>query len=295
MSNDKSTKKENKLNKYEDPTDLSPKNLEWGLWLAVNQKKIYKALVIILASIAAGFLLYAGYGYFYYFVFGWEQDTSLEQNVGVSGITGYRAQNLPIDLSYNQARIISSNTGSDFIVHLKNSNEKQSATFNYCFKAGEAEACGNSFILPNEEKDLLLINSTIKAASGVAGFEIKNISWQKLKAGEIPDWDAFRNGRLNFVITQPKFSTYGTNVNYLEFDITNNSSYSYFEVPLSIVVKSGTDVKAINRYILKDLNSRETKSIRLSWPEAVNLGGTIIVTPELNILNSGIYKPYSSN
>ena len=295
MSNGKSPKKINNIDNYQDPIDLSPKNLEIGLWIATNRKLIYKTLIIVLASIAAGFLLYSGYGYFYYFVFGQEQDRALESGMSGVDLAAYRAQNIPADISYNQARVISNNGGSDFIVHLKNPNDKQAATFSYCFKVAESEACGNSFILPSEEKDILLVNSDIKTATGIASFEMKNVIWQKLKAGEIPDWNAFRSQHLNLVISQPKFSTYGTNVNYLEFNVTNNSAYSYFEVPLNIVANRNGEIMAINRYILEGLNSRETKSIRLSWPEAVNLSSTITATPELNLLDSSIYKPYSSN
>jgi len=295
MSEDKRPKTIIDLKKYDDPTDLSPKNLEWGLWIATHQKKIYKILIIILASIAASFLLYAGYGYFYYFVFGQEEDRTLDQSIAAVNSVAYRLQNKPIDLAYSQAQVISSNTGSDFVVHLKNANDKQSATFAYCFVAGTEKACGNSFILPSEEKNLVLINSTIKAPSGSATFELSNINWQKLKAGDIPNWDNYRTQRSNFVITAPKFSTYGNNVNYLEFDITNDSSYGYFEVPLNIIMSRGNEIMAINRYIVKDLNSRETKSIRLSWPEAVNLGGSISITPDLNLLDSNIYKAYTSN
>jgi len=295
MTEDKSPKKDIDIKKYEDPIDLSPKNLELGLWLANHRRQIYKLIVIILATVATGFLLYSGYGYFYYFVFGWEQDKILEQDTSGIDLAAYRAQNIPIDLLYSQAQIISNNTGSDFVAKIKNSNEKQYASFNYCFTSGTEEACGSDFILPNEEKNIILINSQIKAASGPAGLEIKNVAWQKLKAGDIPDWNAYKAERLNFSITDPKFSSYGDSVNYLEFSVTNNSSYSYFTVPLDITISQNDNIIALNRYVIQGLNSRETKSIRLSWPEAANLKGTIEVKPNLNIINSNLYKPYSAN
>lgn len=295
MSKVKSPKKSIDLNKYDDPIDLSPKNLEMGLWIANNHKRIYKGLVIFLALIAAVFLIYSSYGYIYYFVFGREQDKNLEQNASGIDLVNYRLQNIPADLIYNQARAITNNSSSDFIVHLKNPNEKQSANFNFCFISGEKEICGTSFILPNEEKDVLLINSNVKVASGLVDFKIKDIAWQKIKANEIANWDIFKNQHLNFLITEPKFSTYGSGVVYLEFDITNNSPYGYFEVPLNLVISQSDDALAINRYVVKELNSRETKTIRLAWSEAANLTGKISVTPEINILNSSVYKPYSSN
>lgn len=295
MSKVKSPKKSVDLNKYNDPTDLSPKNLEIGLWIATNHKLIYKILIITLAFIAAVFLLYSSYGYIYYFVFGREQDKSLEQNVSGIDLINYRLKNTPLELIHAPARAITNNSGSDFVVHLKNSNEKQVASFSFCFVGEEKEACGSSFILPNEEKDILLINSDVKIPSGLVEFKLKDIVWQKIKTSEIPDWNAFKNQRLDFLITEPKFSDYSNNVSYLEFEITNNSSYNYFEVPLNLVISQNDNILAVNRYVIKELNSKETKKIRLSWPEAANLTGKISVTPEINILNSDVYKPYGSN
>jgi len=295
MSDDKRSKKTVDLNNYVDPTDLSPKNLELGLWLATNKKRIYQIIIIILASLAAGFLLYSGYGYFYYFVFGQEQDRVLEQTAAEVNLANYHLQTKPIDLTYNQARVIATSIGSDFVVHIKNPNEKQSASFNYCFTANGKDTCSSGFILPNEEKNILLVNSTIKSPSGVADFSLQNVSWQKLKAGDIPDWNAYKNQRLNFTIGEPKFAMYDDGVYYLEFNITNNSSYGYFEVPVNITISQGSNITAVNRYIIKDLSSKQTKAVRLSWPEAAKSGGVITITPELNILDSSIYKPYGSN
>ena len=295
MNKVKSPKKDIDLKEYEDPINLSPKNLELGLWLANHQHQIYKMIIIILAAVAVGFLLYSGYGYFYYFVFGQEQDKILDQTTTGVDLATYRAQNKPIDLQTGTAQVIASNTGSDFIVRIKNPNEKQYAAFSYCFTANNEKACGSDFILPNEEKNIILLNSQIKAASGTADFDITGITWQKLKAGDIPDWNAFYKERLNFIITDPKFNSYDDSVNYLEFNITNNSPYGYFTAPFDITISQNDNIIAVNRYTIKNLSSQQTKAIRLYWPEAVNLKGDIKVTPNINILDSEIYKPYSSS
>jgi len=295
MNQVKSPKKDIDLKEYQDPIDLSPKNLEFGLWLANHQRQIYKIIIIILVAIAAGFLLYSGYGYFYYFVFGQEQDKILDQTTTGVDLANYRAQNKPIDLQTGTAQIIAGSVGSDFIVKIKNPNEKQYAAFSYCFTANTEKACGSDFILPNEEKNIILLNSQIKAASGTAGFDITGITWQKLKAGDIPDWNAFNKEHLNFTITDPKFNSYDDSVNYLEFSITNNSPYGYFTAPFDITVSQNDNIIAVNRYTIQNLSSQQTKVIRLYWPEAVNLKGDIKITPNINILDSEIYKPYNSS
>ena len=295
MNEDKSPKKAIDLNKYQDPIDLSPKHLELGLYLATNQKKIYKILVIILGSLAAIFLLYSIYGYAYYFIFGIKQDKALQENTAGVDLVTYRQNNIPLDLEVGQAKAISNNAGTDFVVKIKNPNDKQAATFNFCFIKTDEKACATNFILPNEEKDVVIVNSNAKVASGPASFEIYDIAWQKIKAGEIPDWNTFKSQRINFLINDKKLITYNGSVNYLEFSITNNSSYGYFEVPLVITANLNGEAVAVNKYVIQGLNSQETKSVRLSWPETGSVNSEIIINPELNLLNNSIYRPYTSN
>lgn len=294
MNEDKSPKKTVDLNNYEDPIEVSPKNLEIGLWLATHKKIIYKITIIILSLVAAGFLIYSTYGYAYYFIFGKEQDKALQDNKAGIDLNAYRQQNIPIDLTIGQPKVINHDNGADYVVKMKNSNEKQMANFSFCFVKDDEKVCGSSFILPSEEKNILVIGSKVKGFSNVS-FEVTSIAWQKIKAGEIPDWNSWKNSRLKFDITGTKFSNYGNSVNYLEFDITNNSSYGYFEVPLNIIVSQNEETVAVNRYVISGLSSQETKSIRLSWPEAANLGGSISIIPDLNILDSNVYKPYAAN
>lgn len=295
MNEYKSPKKAVDLDKYKDPTNLAPKNLELGLWLANHQKKIYKIIIIILASLASIFLVYSIYGYANYFIFGREQDKALqESNAGID-LANYRQLNTPLELKVGQAKAISSNIGTDFVVKLKNPNEKQTATFSFCFTKDEKKACASSFILPNEEKNIFILNSDVKVGTGLANFEINEIAWQKIKAGEIPNWEDFKNDRVNFSITDKNLTTYSGGVSYLDFKITNNSSYGYFEVPLIITASLNDEVMAIYTYIVQGLASRETKNVRFSWPEAKNTGGEILITPELNLLDNSIYRPYTSN
>lgn len=295
MSTDKSPKRTKQKDNYQDPTSLAPKNLEIGLWVVNNRKLIYKITVFVLGAIATSLILYSGYSYFYYFVFGQEQDKILSQDTSGLDLAAYRERNIPLDLLSSRVKALSNNTGTDFIAHLKNPNEKQFARFNFCFITGETKTCGSSFILPNEEKDVLLLNSNLKNVSGGVVFELSNIVWQKLKAGEIPDWSVYKKQRLNIVISSPKFFNYGEGVNYLVFSVKNDTPYSYFEVPLNIVIANGSEVLAINRYVINELNSQETKNINLSWNEAANLGGQITISPDLDVLNTNVYKPYLAN
>lgn len=295
MSEDKRPKNNVDLKKYDDPTGLSAKNLDFGFWLANNRRKIYKIIIIILAIFAGFFSIYSIYSYIHFFTIGAEQEKILSQDTSGVDLVNYRLQNTPLNLQTGEAWLISQNTGSDFVTTIKNPNDKQFASFDFCFVSGENRACGSDFILPNQEKNVLLINHQSKQLSGRVDFEMSNIKWQKIKAGDIPDWNAYQSERVKFVISEPKFVTYEGGISYLEFDIDNQSAYSYFEIPLNIIISRGSEILAVNRYTVKDLNSRQKKSVSLRWTEAADLGGTIKIVADLNIINPGIYKAYRSN
>lgn len=293
MSNDKRLRKV--INKYNDPIQVSPKNLDFGLWLAKNEKNIYKFIVVTLSVISAGFILYSGYGYFYYFVFGREQDKTMFGDSSALNIINYRLQNQAFDLQTSAAKALRNNNGTDFVIHLKNINSRHSAIFDFCFTTSDGEFCGKSFILPNEEKDLILVTSSQTTSSGQPQFEIKSIAWQKINAGNIPDWDDYKKQHLNFEISGPAFSRYSDNLYHLEFTLKNNSPFSYFEVPLNMIIRRGDEVIAVNRYIVRNLNNGETRNVNFSWPDGAKSNGNISIIPDLNILDQNIYRPYGAN
>lgn len=293
MAQDKSKKGDEQIKQYQDPNKLIPKNLELGLWLASRKHQIIRWLTIILAVVAAALVIYSLYGYIYYFTIGQEQDRTMHEGGAVIDISDYRLQTKPLDLKVGTAKALASDNGTDFSVRLSNPNDKQYAAFEFCFVSGDQELCGGDFILPQEEKEIISLNSSIPA-SGNVKFEITKIYWQKLRAGEVPDWNAFKNQRLNFVFEDVKFSTYSNDVAYLEFSVTNNSAYSYFAVPLDIIVRRADGIAALNRYVVQDLNSRSRREVRLLWPEGAAARGQVEIVPALNILDNRLYKPYTA-
>lgn len=282
------------IKKYTDPTGLSAQNLDFGLWLAGHKQKIIKIIIIILSTIAAFFIVYALYGYFYYFTFGREQERIMDETAANIDIAAYRAINTTKPLEVLAVKAISSGGNYDLVAKIKNPNPKHYASINYCFILGTDQKCGSSFVLPSEEKIIILPKQLTSEAVNNVSFKTDNINWQKLNAHYIPDWEIYKKDHLNFTVRDVKSSTYGNNLNYLEFNVSNDSAYSYYEVPFNIVIRSGDNIIAINRYIVADFNSRENRNVRLYWPEINSYGDTIDIIPDLNITNDNIYKPYSN-
>jgi hypothetical protein len=283
------------IKKYEDPTGLGVKNLNLGWWLATNRRRIIKTIVITLSIISGFLVLYAVAGYIFYFSLGKEQELALEQsNFGVD-LANYRAQSAAKPLEILAVKTVVNKTGYDFIAKVKNPNSKHYAIFNYCFIFNSGDRCSTSFVLPNEEKNIILFNQVIPETINNISFKTDEIKWQKLNAKNIPDWAVYEDQRLSFAISDIKTSTYDGDLNYLEFSVSNDSAYAYYSVPLNIIVENNGEIIAVNRYTLSDINSRDKKEIRFYWPDISSMGGTIKIVPELNIIDNSIYKPYRAN
>lgn len=293
MSEGKRKISDDQVNAYDDPINMTPKNLKLGFWILRNKRRLYRIFVIFLGLIAAGTVVYAVYGVIEYNTIGREREKIILYSSGGLDISDYREQNRPEDLRISTPRALTSSNGTDLTVRISNTNEKQYAFFDFCFVNFENEACGSDFILPQEQKDLTLLNSTLPAGGDVR-FVINRILWQKLKAYEVPDWAAFKDQHLKFEVDNPQFSTYTNEVAYLEFSVSNNSPFSYFSVPFDVFVRQGDKIMAINRYVVYDFLSRSTRSVRLLWPEGEARGGSVEIVPNLNILDDSIYRPYSA-
>lgn len=281
------------ITKYEDPTGLSAKNLNIGLWLADNKRLINKIIIVTLSFFSALMVLYSLYGYFYYFTFGREQEKILEQQRDSLDIASYRDNNSPKDLEASDVQAISSEGSYGLVAKIKNPNARHYAIVNYCFLLGADQKCSNSFVLPGEEKLVILPNQKSEEAVNDIKFKIDSISWQRINARNIPHWEAYKTDRLNFSVTGLKTSVYN-NLTYLEFDIANNSAFSYYEVPLNIIARgNGDNITAINRYVLTDFKSGENKSVRLYWPGLSQYMSPIDIVVDLNITDQNIYKPYN--
>ena len=141
--------------------------------------------------------------------------------------------------------------------------------------------------MPKSEKYLLSLSQENKG--GNYQFIIKSTSWKKIDNRQYPDWQKFYQESTNFLISQ-KAITSVAGANSLSFVIENKSPYSYWEVPLNIVLASGGTPIGVNRFVLADLKALEKRSVNISWQNGNLSGAQIIITPDINILDSSVFR-----
>jgi hypothetical protein len=296
MEKNKNYSREKDLKKYQDSDSVSLREMNFGLWLAENRRRITKAIIIFLILLSAGFFLYSSYGYFIYF-FGDNSEQLAEE------ISLLSPRNIVSTLEISPLKILALDSTLDLAVLLKNPNDKFLAKFDYCFLRAETEVnCAAGFILPGEEKYILALGQKIPDTPGEWSFKIKDIFWQRINAHQIPDWNEFLSSRLNFSFADLNFSSGNSSglsekvsLNSLEFTVKNLSPYSYYEVPLDIMLYNGSELVGVNRYLLNDFLTGTSRNVKITWPGRLAAVNRTEIKPRINIIEDSVYLKYQGN
>ncbi|MFA5155292.1 MAG: hypothetical protein WC453_02560 [Patescibacteria group bacterium] len=293
MSKGENLNKDIDLKNYEDLSGVSLREMNFGLWLSENRQKFLKIFTVLLILLCVFFFVLSSYNLFIYFM-------SDDPNAQISAAVPTSPRQLTDDLRIAPLQVFVNGDKADLAVKIANPNDKFMATFKYCFTAaGNDLACGQEFILPAAEKYILALGQSAISSQNGANFSVSDIFWQRINAHQIPDWNAFFTERLNFSIGETAFSAGTKNqlsdkisLNHLSFAIQNQTAYSYYEVPLNILLFSGSELVGVNRYVLENFSAGARREVRMSW--AGDLAGVNMteIVPDLNIMDNQVYWKY---
>lgn len=282
------------LKNYNDSAGVSLKGMNFGLWVAENRRKITKIIIILLILLSAFFFIYSSYNYIVYFISGDPNSQFVINNQILS------PRKVTSDLEISPLQVFSSDSRSDLAVQLSNPNDKFMANFSYCFKLGEKNvACGTGFILPSEKKYILALAAEFTGSRSELTFSVSDIFWRRIDTHQIPNWSDFYNKRLDFAVSGLNFASAAVsglsdkvNLNTLDFSVKNQTAYGYYEAPLNIFLYNGSEIVAINRYIIQNFLPGETRSVNISWPGSFSAVNRTDVTPDINIMDDNVYLKY---
>ncbi|MCU0680332.1 MAG: hypothetical protein MUF50_03465 [Planctomycetes bacterium] len=295
MENDKNLNSNNlDLDKYQDLGGISTKKLEFGLWVISHKRMFLRVVVIVLAIVAFGFLAYPTYYYAKYFLHERRQEKLSAQDLSAINITA--SKNVAQPLIVSALKTFTVNKKTDSYVEVENPNDKYFSYFSYCFMEGEKEiGCDSAFAFPTEKKYILTLAKEVEKI-GSLSFKIKTTSWNRVDLHKYPNWPATLLEHTNFKFDNVKFSTGDStglsdkiNLNLLEFSVVNNTAFSYWEVPLTIVLYSGAQVAGINHYVLEEFISGEKRNVQIVWPNLTGSVSDVKIFPNLDITSDGVY------
>ncbi len=285
---------ENRLRSYKDSSGVSWRDMNFGLWVAEHRRLITRVITVFLILISAFFFIYSTYAYIIYFMRG-PIDNQPENQV----VSPRNVVDNPI---LESVQILPRGGDYDLTVKINNPNDNFWADFRYCFYQGETQlGCENSFLLPSEEKYIMLLGSKIDNTIGIT-FKIEDIFWNRVNRREITDWASFLKERTDFIVSDVQFlnsSKSGLSelvkFNTLEFSIYNYSAYNYFEAPLEILLYSGSQLVGVERHLVNNFMAGETRKVKISWPGDIGNVDDIKITPRIHVIQDDVYLKYGSN
>jgi len=296
------------VEQYKDIEGLTTKKLNLGLWYVEHRQFFKKIIIACLIVISAVSWSYTLYGLAYYVVRGMDEDELLVSQLLQTNIVShdYLVQVGAKELRYFPVNVLMSANGKyDLAVRVQNINERWYAEFDYYFLAGnKIVGRTHSFILPMEEKYLMALSQEFgRRDAGVSPSKpnnvqlvIENLGWSRINRHKIPDWQDYKNSRLNIIVEDAKFTPAGksklsekVNLNQVDFKAINKTAYNYWQVDFQIALIRGMDIVGINKISLNEFMSGEDRPVQIRWPGKINRVGKVEVAPELNIMRDDIY------
>ncbi|RLC38890.1 hypothetical protein DRH27_01190 [Candidatus Falkowbacteria bacterium] len=293
------TEKKADIKKYVDQEGLTIKKLETGLWFVKNFKYFnylfYGALILISIVTWPWFI----YSFGHYVIVGMKDDNKLitdliATEVNHEAVLSQKA--LPLQFGSLKSIKLSGNS-YDFYINVTNPNEKHSAKFSYYIQTGDAKTGdGENFILPGDNKYLLILAQQLERSPINAEFYIDKINFERIIPKKYSDWQMFKNERMDFIINDKIFNpakatilSEKLNLSELSFSASNNSAYNYYEVNFTILLKGITGIAGVNKYKAINFYSGETKNVNTTWPGSLGAIKEIEIIPEIDITNEDNY------
>ncbi len=291
--------------KYTDPTqEFSSQELKWSFWYVKHKALLYKILVISLISIDAIFLIFGLWRWGGYLL-GWQDfarvQASLSASINYTGIhPRFGAQ--PIQ-AINTQFFSSRENKYDAVAELINSNNRFLAMFDYYFIInGVKTPSQKTFLLPGESRLVayLGISDFAKASmdkndgAGIAHvIVLENIKYQRISARKITDTGSWQAYRLNFQVSDFVFlkslAQEGTNTDAVQFNLINNSPYSYAAADFYVALLQNGQMVGILPLHLDSINSLETKNIDLrNFVSGLSVT-EIALYPIINVYDGAVY------
>jgi hypothetical protein len=182
----------------------------------------------------------------------------------------------------------------DFIAEIRNPNPNfvASRVLFQLISGGQMIAETTTFIFPNEEKYVAIFGQEVARGESPV-LKIAEVDWWRYH-----QFEELAQPRLKFEPSEIEFKSARESgirgdlpVSTLDFKLTNNSAYSYWQVGVYMVLLSRQKAVGANYISLDQFLAGETREIEMRWYESLPAVNQIEILPEVNILKTRSYMP----
>lgn len=266
-----------------------------SLWWIENRPKLKRAGLVLFAVFDAVLIFYASWVFIDSFLLSYNSEQQLVANLASEGqaeLHDFSGAVAAKALSIGEVAAISAGDGKSFDLSamIANPNSAWYATFDFYFQLPEGNTVSQpGFILPNEERPLIMLQATESRASTYK-LVMENLSWQRVDPHLISDYLIWSTERLSLPITNVSFVREDENSALLSFTAQNNSAYNYWQPSFAVVLWRGSTVGGVMRLTTADLLSGEEQNFSARWLGAVPAITKTEIFPEINIFDSQAYS-----
>lgn len=282
-----------------DLTQFTEKQLKLAYWYVGHKLFLRKLLIVFLLVLCLIFWGYGIYGLIDYFLIDQVRFSQMlkEMSYELVDYSAFKLKNQPKNFAILSSNVLPSGKDKyDFVAKILNPNLNWWAEFEYKFIFdGKETVPRKGFILPDEEKFLLELAVESKIKLRQVSFEFQDIKWHRLDRHQISDYASWSGERLNFEITEVKFSPSVIKdripISKVTFTAANRTAYNFWNVGFYILLYRGTSISGVNYITLEQFLSGEKRAVEVSWFEVVPTVTRVQVLPEINIFDAGVYMP----
>jgi hypothetical protein len=281
------------LDKDEKNKNLSRAGI--GLWIMENRKYFIIALIAFLGGISLFLYSYFFYNLFDYIRYTKNQEEMIQELSESFYNVGLARRVDPIEiLSY---KMFDSDNSYDFLLELKNPNDRYFASVQYCFFEGDNDFfCSEARINPGEERYFIELSQKIESRPVSQRVRIDKVSWRVLDLKTYPDWENYYQERNDFSFSDIEYErglVTSRNFNNLSFTVANNTPYNYWRVPLSIILYNRGTIVGVNKYTVSNFLSKDSKDVNISWLNSVSSVSSVKIYSDLDVLDKTNYMSYN--
>lgn len=282
------------------PGGFSEKELRWSFWFVKHREQLRTIGLAIFAGIDLVLIVIGMWG-----IVDWLALSGVKEDLNVRALASSSYAQAPQgggvqEITIDSPLVFSGTNGHyDFVATITNPNPLYWVELQYRFVVGDQETpLRAGFVLPGEEKKIAELGVAHDGGLGDVQMKIMKRAFHLVDRHVVPDYAAWSRTRLDMPATGAKFTppTLGATVPTSEtsLSMTNQTAYSYYDVPINVFVYRGDALVGANRVTFDRLKAGETKSVDLFWYQNLQSVTRIDAVPDLNIFDPGIYKPPGS-
>lgn len=275
--------------------EVGDKKLSVALW--ITSHRLFMKKVLIGALIVISFVFYAitFYGLLQAFVIQKNADTLAFKQLTSNYIdfSSLKPIQSPQELEYSAIQVIQSAGGKkDVAMRVFNPNDNFFVyEIPYQFTLNDTVIYeGSTYIYPSEEKYLTGFGLDIPNTAGLR-LQIGQIRWKRVDDAFMQKASQARNFTItNLSLERPSESTdYQTH-----FTITNESIFSYWNVDIFLIERSGDRVRHVNYTSVDQLDPLESREVMVNWRMGLSSSAFVEVFADVNILDEENFMEYDA-